>query len=108
MLVRVLCVFGLVLGMGCGGSKKKGSTPAVSTSADAGEGSNRSHECVDNDGDMFGDYCDAGDDCDDNDPTITDECTRCKQPAVDCPCDPGTKPMKCDPHYTKKVEGGTL
>lgn len=63
--------------------------------------------CVDKDGDGWGMYCDLGLDCDDDDPEITDECRRCKQPQENCPCTPGTMPVKCDPPDIQ-VEGGVL
>jgi hypothetical protein len=75
----------------------------VVTHRDAGD----EYECVDEDGDGFGLYCDKGSDCDDGDPSVTDECRRCKQPKLNCPCKPGTMPMKCDPP-DMHVEGGTL
>jgi hypothetical protein len=67
---------------------------------------------VDDDGDGFGLHCKLGKDCDDTDPTVTDECYRCLMPIKDCPCMPGTPGMRCDPHYMMKVtmngQTGTL
>lgn len=42
--------------------------------------------CVDNDGDGYGDGCRAGPDCNDNDPAVTNECYRCKTGGPGCPC----------------------
>jgi hypothetical protein len=58
---------------------------------------------MDADGDGFGLYCSAGSDCDDSDPMVTDECVRCATENLGCPCDPGTAPLRCDPHYAKKT-----
>jgi hypothetical protein len=77
--------------------------PKKATHRDAGD----EYACVDEDGDGYGTYCDKGADCDDTDPSITDACRRCTQPKLNCPCKPGTMPMKCDPPNIK-VEGGTL
>jgi hypothetical protein len=63
--------------------------------------------CIDNDGDGFGKHCDLGSDCDDADPSMTNECRRCGTPTKDCPCKSGTRPLSCIPP-TKQVEGGTL
>jgi hypothetical protein len=67
---------------------------------------------MDADGDGFGKYCPAGLDCNDHDPNVTDECVRCAMPNLGCPCEPGTMPMRCDPHYAKKTtmngQTGTL
>jgi hypothetical protein len=71
------------------------------------DGGGDEYECVDEDGDGFGKYCDKGADCDDSDPNVTDICRRCAQPRLGCPCKAGTEPMQCDPP-DMKVEGGTL
>jgi hypothetical protein len=71
------------------------------------DGGDDLYECVDDDGDGFGQYCTKGSDCDDKDPNVTDECRRCKQAKLNCPCKPGTMPTKCDPP-DMHVEGGTL
>src|SRR5262245_20116310 len=63
--------------------------------------------CTDEDGDGFGKYCELGTDCDDDDPSVTDECRRCAQPTEGCACTPGTVPTKCDPP-TIRVDGGVL
>src|SRR5690349_18359477 len=41
---------------------------------------------TDNDHDGFGPACPAGEDCNDDDPNITDECYRCAHHAPGCPC----------------------
>jgi hypothetical protein len=111
MFVRTLCLVGLIGLIGCSGSGGGGGPDkAVSTSGDAGEGT--AHVCVDEDGDGFGMYCRLGLDCDDTDPAVTDECRRCAAPTTGCPCEPGTMPMRCNPHYAKKTtmngQTGTL
>lgn len=65
------------------------------------------YECVDEDGDGFGKYCDEGPDCDDDDPEVTDECRKCARVREGCKCTPGTEPLKCDPPDIK-TEGGIL
>jgi hypothetical protein len=77
--------------------------PPKLATRDAGD----EYVCVDEDGDGYGTYCDKGNDCNDSDPKVTDECRRCKQPKFNCPCKPGTMPLKCDPPNIE-VEGGTL
>jgi hypothetical protein len=77
--------------------------PKKAVHRDAGD----EYACVDEDGDGFGQYCDRGSDCDDEDPNVTDECRRCRLPTLNCPCKPGTEPTKCNPPDIH-VEGGTL
>jgi hypothetical protein len=52
--------------------------------------------CIDEDDDGAGRNC-AVIDCDDNDPSITDECIRCREPNEGCPCEAGTPPTFCQP-----------
>jgi hypothetical protein len=52
--------------------------------------------CVDEDGDTYGAGCYAGEDCDDTDPAITDQCRRCVIELPDCPCAAGANPVACD------------
>lgn len=89
----------LLCAWGCGDDEPP---PKPAPRRDAGE-----QKCVDEDGDGFGEYCDLGLDCDDEDPNVTDECRTCGTPKVNCPCKPGTTPAKCDPPDIH-VEGGTL
>jgi hypothetical protein len=98
-----LCLVVLLVGLGCGGDDDDGTTAPPSSRADGGGGSRR---CVDADDDGFGDFCLDGDDCDDDDPEITDECVRCKVPNDGCPCTLGTKPMYCDPPDMKTTRDG--
>ncbi|HMI92643.1 MAG TPA: hypothetical protein VK509_14810 [Polyangiales bacterium] len=94
----------LMVGLGCGGDDDEDTGKAPSGSRpDAGGGARR---CVDGDDDGFGDFCDSGDDCDDDDPEITDECRRCKKPSDDCPCEVGAKPLYCDPPDLATTENG--
>ncbi len=52
--------------------------------------------CVDPDGDGFGLDCGPGEDCDDEDPAVTDECYRCATPAEGCTCAANARPVACD------------
>ena len=53
-------------------------------------------ECIDEDGDGFGEGCILAD-CDDEDPEVTDACFGCSIPTEGCPCEPGTEPEFCKP-----------
>ena len=70
---------------------------------DSGTGS---RGCIDEDDDGFGRRCSAGLDCDDDDPSVTDECRRCIEPNKDCPCDPGTPMMHCNPEDIRTTMNG--
>ncbi len=52
--------------------------------------------CLDGDGDGFGVACLRGPDCDDRDPAVTDQCTRCLRPSDGCPCPEGAAPQGCN------------
>lgn len=83
-------LFGLGGGCGSGDLDVPGAVPPR---VDAGR-----MECIDDDGDGYGEGC--GDpDCDDADPEVTDLCFRCgRAPREDCPCEPGTAPeTTCTP-----------
>lgn len=102
MILRVVCL-GAVLGaLGCSGKHSDAGNTSVTTT-DSDGGTAPRHVCVDMDGDGFGTNCSAGKDCDDTDPTVTDECVRCATENLGCPCEPGTAPLRCDPHYAKKT-----
>ncbi len=64
--------------------------------------------CVDNDGDFHftGPDCVDGDDCDDTDPEITDECHECEDypQSPGCPCDPQPG-IVCEPPPIPHAEG---
>ena len=106
MAVRWLCVFALVAIAGCGGGSGSGSEDAGGYAV--GGDSGPRHLCVDEDDDGFGVDCPREPrDCDDQDPTITDECFRCVSPNDGCPCEAGLKPMDCTPPRIK-VKGGFL
>ncbi len=51
--------------------------------------------CQDLDGDLHGQGCTAGPDCDETNATITDECTRCLRPEQGCECSPDATPVAC-------------
>jgi hypothetical protein len=99
----------LVGALGCGGGSGNHKVDNnVMVPADAGTGMTM---CIDMDGDGYGVGCDLGADCDDNDPSITDQCTRCETPNKGCPCTPGTMYMNCDPadkHITQNGVPGVL
>jgi len=106
MRTMALCLLLVVPAMACGGGDDgvgPGSTVPASTPDGGGRGQ---RICTDADGDGFGRYCDDGPDCDDTDPTITDECVRCREPNKGCPCEPGSAPMFCDPEDMKTVQNG--
>ncbi len=67
--------------IGCGADEHGGSAP----NADGG-GSNAFADCVDRDRDGFGVGCASGPDCNDDDPSTTNECYRCATPDDGCPC----------------------
>ena len=104
----LLCAAWLV-SIGCG-DEESGPPGMVSVGA---EDAGTPGECLDEDGDGYGLNCTRGDDCDDADTSVTNQCVLCTQLIVEgCPCEPGTKPMACDPEDVKttNAEGvhGTL
>lgn len=102
----VLLFLGLLALIGCGGGDDAGGGAGdKNKSVSLGDGGN-TRRCKDADGDKFGDYCDPGDDCDDSDPEVTDECIRCVVPNEDCPCEPGTESMVCTPKDKKVIKDG--
>jgi hypothetical protein len=88
--------------LGCGGDDG-GSGDGVSTD---GRDASAPGACLDEDGDGFGIRCRDGADCDDGDPSITDECRRCRMPNKDCPCEPGTESLACDPRDLQATING--
>jgi hypothetical protein len=115
MRIRALFWLAAMALWGCGSSKGSGGgggSGDLSLGSTDGGANVISHGCVDMDGDGFGKNCKAGTDCNDADPTITDECVRCKTANKGCPCMAGIPPMSCDPHYmaksTKNGVTGTL
>jgi hypothetical protein len=87
---------------GCSGDDTK---RPIAASPDDDAGSN--DVCMDADGDGYGKNCSLGSDCDDTDPSVTVECRRCLITGPDCPCQPGTMNMRCNPP-PEKVQGGTI
>jgi hypothetical protein len=107
--MRATCLslfLSVFLMVGCGGDD--GGGPPVSTNP-MGDGGRDDDECVDEDGDGAGRRCPVFD-CNDDDPEITDECMRCREPSEDCPCDEGTDAMLCIPDNVgeQKEEDGLL
>lgn len=78
--------------LGCGDEKDR--APGVILDDDDDDGG--AFVCVDEDDDGAGDGCDTRD-CDDDDPDITDECYRCRNPSEGCPCEPGAMATYCKP-----------
>ncbi len=52
-------------------------------------------ECVDRDGDHHGVGCADGPDCNDDNASVTDECTRCIRPTEGCECTADAAPVSC-------------
>jgi hypothetical protein len=88
-----------------GGCRGDGAKPPIAATPDDDGGS--SDVCLDADGDGYGHDCSLGSDCDDTDPSVTDECRRCLTPGPNCPCMPGTVNVRCDPP-AQHVQGGTI
>jgi hypothetical protein len=88
--------------VGCG--DEDGSPPGM-VSVDVEDAG--TEPCIDDDGDGYGANCMRGDDCDDSDTSITTQCVICtKVVATGCPCQPGTKPIACDPEDIKTTRNG--
>lgn len=79
-------------------------TPALAT--DISAAGTYQPPCIDDDGDSFGEYCDAGGDCNDMDPDIHTGCRPCSLPAEGCPCEAGSPPVTCTDNV--QLEGHTL
>lgn len=63
--------------------------------------------CIDPDGDGFGPGCAPGEDCDDDDPAITDACYRCALPTQGCACAADARPVACDVDTGEQVTAAT-
>jgi hypothetical protein len=90
--------------IGCSGDEKR---PGSSVPYDNDDEDSGAELCIDRDHDGFGRNCDKGKDCNDEDPSITDECRRCLTKVKDCPCAKGTEAIRCTPP-TIRVDGGVL
>lgn len=101
MAKRPLCSLLFLLCAACGDSGGGGSGDF-----ETGDASLPRQRCVDADEDGYDLYCGASRDCDDEDPNVLDECYRCKTENEGCPCDPGTKPIYCDPDDVHTVQDG--
>lgn len=52
-------------------------------------------ECLDRDGDGFGEHCPAGPDCNDHDHSVHEHCLHCAEPEEGCACDEAGDPARC-------------
>jgi hypothetical protein len=87
-----------VAAIGCASDER---SPAEGVSQDA-------QDCVDRDGDGFGNACELGADCDDHDQSIQRGCLRCATPAEGCACAEGTAPDSCYLDKTKDEDGNLM
>lgn len=72
------------------------------------DGVEERNECVDADGDGFSarnTRCPIGNDCDDTDPEVKDECHRCIHPSEGCPCEADQPPITCHLESTNEENG---
>ena len=80
----------LLLAVACGGDED---------SPEAGEGpdlgGDTGGECTDADGDGFGLHCAQGDDCDDQDDTVFEDCGACTDPEEGCECEVDAPAIEC-------------
>jgi hypothetical protein len=88
----------------CGGDDTKPSSREgdVELGADTDKPS-----CQDADGDGYGPHCEAGDDCDDADDTVFEECGVCSDVREGCLCDAAAVPIDCKVPLDK-IEGDPL
>ncbi len=70
--------------------------PAAQRSTSSDETPSTLLGCEDVDGDGFGPMCAPGEDCDDEDPAVTDACYRCIVPNQGCTCEMDARPAACD------------
>lgn len=64
--------------------------------------------CVDLDNDGLGEGCSAGRDCDDRNPSVTDQCFgACSEPSNGCPCN-GEAPVQCFLDSSANPDGTTM
>lgn len=78
-------------------------TPGPGPAA-SGDGSQTSHNpalCVDEDGDGYGLGCAKGNDCADDDPSLTVECQCDSRPSPGCACEEQGKSASCGRAYAK-------
>lgn len=96
VLLWALALASVLKACGDGGGHRPGALPPV----DAG------YSCVDVDEDGYGVDCPSGDDCDDNDATITDQCFSCLDNAVQtgCACEPQVG-LQCVPPPIPHADG---
>ncbi len=79
--------FALTIGLAHAGCSEDGALPGADLGANG---------CTDGDGDGYGDGCVSGSDCDDGDPTVTDDCYRCQTPGqAGCPCSDDGERVAC-------------
>lgn len=89
MRIGVALVLAVLLG-GCSGSDA--GSPGFGPHAHGGDAS---VDCIDRDGDGYGDGCAEGSDCDDRDPAVQSGCKRCALPNDGCACAEGSQPVAC-------------
>lgn len=94
----LLCALALCLVAGCGGEDGPGPSAPV--------GDSGTPVCIDMDGDGFGTDCPSGEDCDDDDANVTNECRVCVgDPTREgCPCTP-QEGVLCEPPPIPHPEG---
>jgi hypothetical protein len=105
MRLGAVCCLGLLVALGCSGDDHAGRGAAGGVSLGGSDGGRR-FTCIDEDGDGFGSNCASGPDCDDDDPSITDECVRCDRDPTGCACEPGTPSVSCIPRDMRVTMNG--
>jgi hypothetical protein len=93
----------LALLLACG-DDGKGADDNADTTLDDGQ----KDECVDQDGDGFGEHCSEGADCDDADDTVFEECGTCSDPSEGCECDGDSPAIECQLTPDQVVEDSLL
>lgn len=78
----------LFLLLACSGGARSTALPGDGEIDAGAEGGTEPADCIDEDGDGFGLGCAKGPDCDDDDPSVTDQCLYCAHEGIaGCPCD---------------------
>ena len=90
----LVCVLSIGFAFACATDRSRDLAP-LTESDDGGV-----QLCIDEDGDGFGIGCANGNDCDDTDETLTNEC-GCDEPNVGCACDSPGEKAACGRAYAK-------